>query len=818
MYYLISISSSFKIVNIIIIINMRGLSVLTLLVQVFLSVSAFIDTKLIPNTTIYVQQVGFDKEVTKIYRNLRQRRFLACGDGVLSGTDVCDDYNIVSGDGWSSIWQVETGYTWPVVGSPCVEICGDALDLGSYQCDDGNPFSGDGCSSTCQLEPTGFTWVAKPFPTVWTEKCGDGINYGNYQWDDGNTVSGDGCSNTCSVEAGYCCDRESWDDIWGDGLKGSGSQNWDDENVIWGDGWDKHCTAMAGFTWTSTYPTTCTEKCDGLDFYFLPCEDGNSNSGDGWNSCAVETSYQCTEGDPLNTDVCKEICGDGLDYFHYHWDDGNYNSGDGWSVLWLPEVGYLWTGGTNTNADTWPEICGDGLNFGWYEWDDGNLINGDGWDDKWKVETYWTCYWGNPTRKDKWEEKCGDGVDILINAWEDSNVLEWDGCNKYWQIEEGWTWSGGSLTGPDTWVEYFGDGCRVGKEEWDDKNLINGDGCSSLMKIETGYTWSGGNLTTSKDDFWLRSNTTSADYWAWITTARDVWTEIWGDGIDVHVWEWDDGNLRNYDGWDSSCKIEKGWTWTGDTPDIWTMMPRPYVDYLYVSTDNTQLYVVFNEAMILYTGYLSTDFNIYITGDQDYYDFSWSLRNSNTLQITGNKTYIFDLDIKDQMAGYNHEIIHVQFLNDQYFRSESTTLKLLNWTVSTYTNQHASKQDDQCQIKYPLYGFWATFTLVWCIVMFYCYKYMHSMTPLWMIISSFQILTIYWTMDLYIPTWLLNFYIDIEKISFLELPTIRKSLNPVSNDGLSRRFNDYGWDSPAFLANVLSIIFVFYIFDSSYTS
>ena len=147
---------------------MKGISVLTLLVQVFFSVSAFIHSKLIPNTTIYIQQVGFDKEVTKIYRNLRQRRFLAWGDGVIDGTDVWDDFNIISGDGWSSIWQVETGYTCPVAGNPCVEICGDALDLGSYQWDDGNPFSGDGWSSTCQLEPTGFTCVAKPFPTVCT--------------------------------------------------------------------------------------------------------------------------------------------------------------------------------------------------------------------------------------------------------------------------------------------------------------------------------------------------------------------------------------------------------------------------------------------------------------------------------------------------------------------------------------------------------------------------------------------------------------------------------------------------------------------------
>ena len=92
--------------------------------------------------------------------------------------------------------------------------------------------------------------------------------------------------------------------------------------------------------------------------------------------------------------------------------------------------------------------------------------------------------------------------------------------------------------------------------------------------------------------------------------------------------------------------------------------------------------------------------------------------------------------------------------------------------------------------------------------MYYCYKYMHSMTPLWMTISSFQILHLYCNMDLYIPTCLLNFYKGIGKLAFLRLPSLRETLQPDPDQGLSRRFNDLGWDSPEFLANAVCILMV----------
>ena len=63
-------------------------------------------------------------------------------------------------------------------------------------------------------------------------------------------------------------------------------------------------------------------------------------------------------------------------------------------------------------------------------------------------------------------------------------------------------------------------------------------------------------------------------------------------------------------------------------------------------------------------------------------------------------------------------------------------------------------------------------------------------------------------MDLFLPTCLLDFFKGIGRLVFLELPALREAVTPKENEGLARRFNDLGWDSPALLANIVCIIFV----------
>lgn len=128
------------------------------------------------------------------------------------------------------------------------------------------------------------------------------------------------------------------------------------------------------------------------------------------------------------------------------------------------------------------------------------------------------------------------------------------------------------------------------------------------------------------------------------------------------------------------------------------MDPRPLVNSVSINQDHTELTVVFDQAMILYKGWSETDYKIYITGYQEPYNITYSLRDSKYLKVTGSDTLIFDLFIVDQMLGHGHETIHIIFLNDQYFRSESTTLRLKDSEWHKYTDityQNASKDKNQ---------------------------------------------------------------------------------------------------------------------------
>jgi cysteine-rich repeat protein len=93
-----------------------------------------------------------------------------CGNGIVEGTEQCDDGNFDDTD------ACVTG---------CVNAtCGDGfVQSGVEECDDGNAIDTDGCRNNC-LVPA----------------CGDGILDTGEQCDDGNTDDGDGCSSSCTPE------------------------------------------------------------------------------------------------------------------------------------------------------------------------------------------------------------------------------------------------------------------------------------------------------------------------------------------------------------------------------------------------------------------------------------------------------------------------------------------------------------------------------------------------------------------------------------------------------------------------------------------
>jgi len=185
---------------------------------------------------------------------------VVCGNGILEGSEKCDDGNTVAGDGCSATCVLESGYTCPFTGAPCVPACGDGIVLAPMeQCDPGVKATNmaQACSATCRWADG---WVCSGTPLACRQtKCGDGKIEGTEACDDGNTTPGDGCSPTCRFEPS--------------------------------------CSSATG---------TCTSKCgDGIvmpaqdDSPIGPdgaCDDGNTNSGDGCSAtCVVEKGFQCQQ-------------------------------------------------------------------------------------------------------------------------------------------------------------------------------------------------------------------------------------------------------------------------------------------------------------------------------------------------------------------------------------------------------------------------------------------------------------------------------------------------------------------------------------------
>ena len=113
----------------------------------------------------------------------RAQPVAVCGNGTLEAPELCDDGNLVDGDGCDS--------------NCTPTACGNGITTSGEACDDGGVADGDGCSGVCVIEPG---WRCSGRPSVCTEICGDGILTRGEQCDDANTISRDGCSSTCRLE------------------------------------------------------------------------------------------------------------------------------------------------------------------------------------------------------------------------------------------------------------------------------------------------------------------------------------------------------------------------------------------------------------------------------------------------------------------------------------------------------------------------------------------------------------------------------------------------------------------------------------------
>jgi len=414
------------------------------------------------------------------------------GDGLKLGYLEWDDGNMISGDGCSKYWIIESGYTC-IGGNEITPDTwhkwGNGILTNTEQCDDGNLMNNDGWNNSCNIE-AGYSCSGNP--SVWTVMCGDGLVFGTEQWDDGSLMNGDGWNSIWNVENGYICSGNPsiWNTIWGDGIV-TGIEEWDDGNLINGDGCSPLWTLDDGWTWTNSNPTTCIEIWGDSKYFStstLAWDDSNTVSGDGCSSdcMTIETGFTCS-GDPS---ICKEICSDGLVVGIEEWDDNNLNNGDGWTSRCTLEIGWSW-GGTNPSFCT--EIWGDNRYFSTSSlaWDDGNTISGDGCSSDWlSIEKGYSCV-GDPSLC---KPICGDGLVLGTEEWDDGGLANDDGWSKVWNQESGWLWTTGE---PSICGEIWGDNKFFTSSSLicDDGNIISGDGWSSdWMTIEVGFACSGGSI------------------------------------------------------------------------------------------------------------------------------------------------------------------------------------------------------------------------------------------------------------------------------------------------------------------------------------
>lgn len=134
-----------------------------------------------------------------------------CGNGVVEGSEVCDDGNTADADGCSAACASD-------------ETCGNGvIDATTGEtCDDGNLLGGDGCSNDCKSDET----------------CGNGVIdlAKGETCDDGDLQGGDGCSANC--QSNEACGNSITDigEECDDGTAGSAGCDVNCTNAFCGDG------------------------------------------------------------------------------------------------------------------------------------------------------------------------------------------------------------------------------------------------------------------------------------------------------------------------------------------------------------------------------------------------------------------------------------------------------------------------------------------------------------------------------------------------------------------------------------------------------
>ncbi len=472
-----------------------------------------------------------------------------CGNGLLEGSEQCDDGNPDPGDGCSDACAPEAGFECSTdVPSVCAPICGDGQVVGDESCD-GSELEGKTCESLnlgagvlacdeqCQLDPSGCRAYS----------CGDGAVDVGEECDgadlagqtcqdhgyDGGTLA---CRQDCTVDDSGCTLASC-----GNGIV-EGIEECDDANLDPLDGCAGNCTVEAGWA-CDGQPSVCTplcgndavdpgEQCDGANLAGQSCQSLGQGYTGGTLACGADCQYD-TSGCDLPT------CGNGALDSGEQCDgvllDGETCEGLGFiggTLLCTASCGYDVSGCI-------PVVCGDGVISAGEACDDGNQQSGDGCNVLCNVEGGWGCS-GEPSQC---TPLCGNGA---LDSGEPCDGALLGGSDCFAQ-----GFDAGTLA-CDTDCTYDTSGCRMAScgdghadpgEDCDGSDL-GGATCQSL-----GYV-SG-----------MLQCTANCGYDPGACVAPTC-----GDGIisPSAGEQCDDNNTASGDGCNAACQVEVGWLCSGE--------------------------------------------------------------------------------------------------------------------------------------------------------------------------------------------------------------------------------------------------------------
>lgn len=351
---------------------------------------------------------------------------VTCGDGLVEGTEACDDENTDDGDGCSSDCEVEDGWVCDddepsVCGTTCENLlqpteldcatgtitlntADGTLGVGDYSC---STYSYPGREQVLTFTNSLATTAEITIDSVRLAADGD---YDLYVFEPSEDICGLGSCVTSGVDSGPNEDVT---------FTATAGQTF---HVVY----DIFNNAMATTEYTLEITCAAVVCGNGAVTSIEECDDGDTMGGDGCSAtCEIEDGYVC----PSSGGACHVIaCGDGFLDGSEVCDDGDLMSGDGCSATCTVESGYECSGAPSVCVT----VCGNGVINSGEACDDGNTTAGDGCVSC-AVSPGYTCT-GAPSVCRM--PTCGDGTaDYPAEACDDGNVIAGDGCSATCTVE-----------------------------------------------------------------------------------------------------------------------------------------------------------------------------------------------------------------------------------------------------------------------------------------------------------------------------------------------------------------------------------------------